>query len=89
MRSSVTHVSLHLKNIQFGLEGSFANMLQDSVLRPRVSIPAEEIIPHLRLVRLIESPEDGSPIITHISNTLVMCSEEEICYSNIERQFPE
>jgi hypothetical protein len=56
MHSAVMHISLHLKNIQFHQEGSFTDMLQDNVLKPAVSIQAEEVILHLRLVRLIDSP---------------------------------
>jgi hypothetical protein len=60
------YVPLYLKNIlKLNIGGSFTKILHDNVLKSGVSIPAEEAILHLRLVRLIDSPEDGSPIITH------------------------
>lgn len=60
------NVPLHLKNIlKLNIRGSFTKILHDNVLKSGVSIAAEETILPLRLVRLIDSPEDGSPIITH------------------------
>jgi hypothetical protein len=62
----VFYVPLYLKKfLKFNLRCSFTKILQDNVLKSGVSIPAEEATLHLRLVRLIDSPEDGSPTITH------------------------
>jgi hypothetical protein len=59
-------ISLYLKNIlKFNIRGSFTKMLRDNVLKCGVSISAEEVILSFSLVGLIDSPEDGSPIITH------------------------